>query len=884
MVAFVLQNWDCDGISKDKRKRTAALDETIDALRSIIAGDDTIEPRSARYVLCLMNSSGTGKTTTVIDAAFACNCLHLHIDLRQFGDIVRISGMCSSFFVHPNSSEYLARHDVIEGFTRLYRDELAHLFSACLVAIKSGGLPSRTVRPLRISNPNADIDEATIAWTALVGSIEPGERVVFHFDECQAVFGNSEKVEYPQNGDLSLGHATDEFSKTEAPRLALASLMNALEPFISITRKFAWVFTGRRANLAAFLNVPAKLSCYDVGGNMEDFSAADVYEVFDKYTGIGIPYDHQEDDVKRFFQRLVGPPRVIECFLNSLVALRISDLTTMVSRREDIMKYIAERFCSEFMPGLKELEDKPGVYRTSAEALKFCCIAPLLKLNLMNVSLRRTYWSDLVANGVLRVDLAGSTQSGGVRLGDSVDFVERNCDPVPAYPILQRILCTKTNTPTVLVDILSRLIDSENNNQNWGGKTCEIALLATLAKPRVNEVTAFLSQMGISECLPASSRVEYSKFIRLDIKGDEVVSSWDPSKHECGADLVFEATLDSASGIVENEIASATIQVTYAKSKSVSKLMRNVTGMVQRALELHAATIHTGRPKRTIIVVASARMQLTSEIITKCCSRLAGATYAPFELNTRLPKSDGVTIDSKWVPHRPYALFFVGPGNDIWRRLIVPVMDIVADNKVKMRTAILEKYASGFLAAYRSRSLDSMDTSTHHARSTRSLLKGFLALVIQTLGENHSIVDLMVRHGLTGVCFLVPQVLEHIPTPGFSRANLELIRPLAIFYVKRDGIPFPSDVSVDTASEVVKYIRYWGIVDPDAKIMDACLSRLNRGAMETMTFTDFAECPVALGTKLSVLAVLLSTRSYARTSVQKRVRQYDVDMHDAEVT
>lgn len=880
-------------ISKSRREHTPAVDEVIYTLRAIITGDDFRGHTLPRPpLLYILNSTGTGKTSTVIDAAIACNCVHLHVNLALVKEMVRVVEMCPSFFVHPDSREYLARYDIIEAFSKLYRHELAGLFFACKVALLSAEFsPStREVQPDSISTVSGlNVSDATLEWNALVGSIPSSERVVIHMDECQAVFGEHE---YPHDGYLFDGSDTDRFSVSEAPCLALKSLICTLQPFVTSTRKVAWVFTGLRANLRLFLNVPTMLTCMDVGRRISYFNAESIYRVFSKYVGLdGTPFAALDQRVHRFFQRLVGPPIVIEFLLDAVQFLKISDLTDMISRQSAVVEHIKARLCSSI----------PGLLGLGSETLKFCCIAPLLNLNRLSVNLRQSYWADLVANGVLRVDLEGPIGSGGY-LGprDSNEMNEQGCNLVPAYPLLQSILGSMSRTPHAMVDLLSRLVQCADSSVNSGGRSSDVAFAAALVPPRAANTISWLTSLGISECFTPSVRVcfyddGFDVKGDIDVKNDEIIHSRTCSGVAIGSNLVFEARLNLDCARFAGECVRVVVEVVYGVPESMEQLTNAISKMTGSAISLYESTLPTGRAKRTIIVLACAQMNLTERVQREICSNLIqgerfanqGERFADVGLNNPFPQSDDIASVNGLMASqpgtdstrpgtdstRPYALFLVGPDSPIWSEMLISVKDICNDEKQEMRMAILRKFEPEFLAEYQPGMLVPVYTSTAHRRGSISLLpsspkprmppKGFVALARQTMGGSNQVVDFAERHGLTGLCFLVPEVLEYIPSPGFSATgkSVGLLENLATVYLHREGIRPPSEVSLDAGiSDLISYIRQWGVPQTDAKIMWAFLMRLSKWTVENMSLRGMAGCDVALGTKLSVLAVISSIR------------------------
>lgn len=851
-MSFTIQNLLSEEvITEQNRKYTFAIERTFNALNDVFAMHDMYEECGAKPpILLLMNSRGTGKTCTVIDAAQACDCVHLLITLWEFCGIVDVVSRCSSFFVHPGSDEFLALVDIEKGFERLYRRELVNLFASCRDAIQREPFAPgmRVVIPSPIAcggiPKDSDVEDA---WKEFVESIPAGGRVVMHVDDCHYIFGGIDTTKYPTNEDLVADDPAHRFEVSEAPRLALRSFFYALEPFVSdLQRALAWIFSGTRTNTNMFLNIPASIRSVDLSKYQTGFDTAGVISVFSSYVGLDPAFVRKDPKVVEFFDNFTGPPSVIGRLFLALHRFGIDGLASMMSHRGKIIDYITEAL------GLSN-----PILLSSVDAIKFSCLTPALRPSSLRTDLRERYWRSLTASGLLKVDLNGSPRYGG-HLGprflsdlDQLDFLI-----VHPYPLLHSAMCRRAKTPGKLVHELFCRIESTDDGQNRRGKLFEIAVLAALTSPRRLGAKNFLSFIGVSECLKESILVKPSMRIDFDVQGDEVSLSWDPSSLDCGADIVFEGTLKSDTGRLEK--ASVAIQATYNALKTDDDIEKNVRKMAAQAVNLYRA-----RGRRSIIVFASAGRTPSEHLQARICRALdkAHSGFLKFDRNTPLPTNERISTNGRVALYRPYALFFAGPSSPIFEDLVISVNDICDDKKPEMQMAVLSRYAPELLESYDHTKDSSSGPTCRPREKMSSSARDFLAHVLATVGEQASPIPHAISHyGLTGLSCFVPAVLMLAPQLSWlTTADLDLLKSLSFTYGYSNRIRGPSKISLDAdARDLLHSVREWGSSERDVTVMKTFLQTIALCDIRKLTFESLAGCNATLGAKLAVLAVVKS--------------------------
>lgn len=733
--SYILNQPWFDGKAIPKHILTGVVGRTARRMKELVPRCSVEKPT----VFCVMDCSGVGKTSTVVDAANMCGFLHLHIVLHLFKGIIGVSKRTSEMF---GARDRMRRSMVLRGFSEMFEPQLVPLFDACRAAIitSDSSCDSRTVKPLE--NGSVLSKDVSEAWSSLRRLITerkiPG--VVLHVDEVQAIFSD---LDYPEIEDLR-GSRDDAFAPGDGHRLVLNALVLSLVAYIVGEDRFLWAFTGLRPNLTVCLNVPTVLEVLDLTAYVKYFTVDDVFEVFKMYSAQPLDDSLKKDDrMGSCLRRLSGPPRVMQCFFEALSAEKVANLEDMYSKWSRIEDYIEKRVKANLI----------GLEKVPPEDLRLCYFAPLAnsicaeKEKLASCALKDTNrFSSLVQGGLLRLAPANSPML----------FEE-------AYYFLVRIMSEHMRIPIFVVRALANLVANLQTTPNLLdlGKALEIDFVASFAEPRSEKVTEWLKKkLHVTECLGMSSDIQTSKGMDYSV-GDftAIQNSWDLSSNKSGADLLFDATLccDLAERrTAEGQLASqgqkpegvcVAVQMTMIKDlrkdksggmdghgnarPKVNKITHDVCRMAKCAVDLFKTT-----GKRTVILFGAPCLPELDDLELKelylGLSRASlprkspeGRTYARVTLNQPLPRDrDAVREDGKVEP--PFAVFYVPrqktsllshsdvqivagsegqvvPGDeaDVWKQLIIPVEDINANNTGAMLKCLRDRFLPNSEDLYR---------------------------------------------------------------------------------------------------------------------------------------------------------------------------------------
>lgn len=593
--------------SRDKQVALhISTEATKAACASLTAGD------GARDVLLLMDCSGIGKTSTMVDACKECRFHRIPVDVAGRSGILNVGSRASTFF---SGKAFLCRQEVINGYQALFDIEVLSVLSDCRSLIReSVGEPttiddsSLTMRTLNSLDIHPAVRSAWVDVVKAVGS----SNVLIHFDNIQNMFDMTPN-QRPSNGDLR-DNDDDEFNVTEAPRLTFKALLCTLKPLILSVSNIRWAFSGLRPNLHAALNVRSdtivsgttmpSINYVDLAESIEYFNAAQVYEVFLKHINPRLPVQPSRlasasNEMKVCMKSLTGPPIVIQCFFFALFKNGICDVGDMYKRWNSVEQSVVETLVS-FLPGLD---------KATPEDLRRCCERHFHRYLECDEGFDASsgYWMRMVECGLLRL-----------RVLKSMSGAKSDRFPLP-FPFLLRVLCSRLQLPSFVVRVLTgHVVYLENwRNTSVQGKMFEAVFIASLVESwnRPREVSEWLKDtLGIGDCLKSWSRLEPTRQMNGSMSGGRTVQiSEDLSNDKAATDLLFEASLYSVDDCNTNAEGSPGDQSVSVPQNQPP----DVTGMLDLAPAKSSASELTVLSHKPVVRLSSERacvaIQLTME-------------------------------------------------------------------------------------------------------------------------------------------------------------------------------------------------------------------------------------------------------------------------------
>lgn len=117
-------------------------------------------------------------------------------------------------------------------------------------------------------------------------------------------------------------------------------------------------------------------------------------------------------------------------------------------------------------------------------------------------------------------------------------------------------------------------------------------------------------------------------------------------------------------------------------------------------------------------------------------------------------------------------------------------------------------------------------------------------------------------------------MLRHVRQPDLTIAHAEQLKCIANIHRRCNDLRDPSEVQLNAGGkDLVRYLRQWRLPERDVAKMEAFLAPLDGTRIACLTMGAMGSCAVALGTKLSVLAVISSGRATSQASDSEPVKR-----------
>jgi hypothetical protein len=300
------------------------------------SGDD--KPTCA---ICF-DMSGTGKTTTIMEASKESNSIRAPISLINNDLFVPMLKSCKNMgekLQHPLELTDSISYEVVESyFEQRFETVLAQLFQ-CITAqlntmAATQGATIKVVSPKYISPtsvefPAKNVDVSDI-YKELVKKVNETDRLlVIHLDDCQEFFCGLTKTTGMNNGTLRVG---------DIMGLALRLFSKEVAK-LKQSRHILWIFSGTRPNLSLEMRVASNFDdIYNVVDDFHDFDLNCVSTVLGNYYQLENLKIEFKSILEDKMKNLCGPPKFLKWFILSAQKKSLQSSQDLVDQWDNIEK------------------------------------------------------------------------------------------------------------------------------------------------------------------------------------------------------------------------------------------------------------------------------------------------------------------------------------------------------------------------------------------------------------------------------------------------------------------------------------------------------------------------------------------------------------------
>ena len=260
--------------------------------------------------------SGTGKTTTIVEASKNSNSIIAPISLIDDVLFRPLLKSCKTMGTKQNPSlglqDLISYSNVEDYFEERFEIVLAQLFQSIIDKLINID-PEATFIEITIpkynypTKPGFDekMDSSAEAYERLTEIVKGLKRLlVIHLDDCQEFFCGLTKTTEIVDGKLKVG---------EVMGYALQNF-NQKVSSLKKCRHILWVFSGTRPNLDLKMKVASKFwEAYDVVDYLSDFDNETISHLLGKYFQL----DDISEALKEKINHLCGPPKLLTWFIVS---------------------------------------------------------------------------------------------------------------------------------------------------------------------------------------------------------------------------------------------------------------------------------------------------------------------------------------------------------------------------------------------------------------------------------------------------------------------------------------------------------------------------------------------------------------------------------------
>lgn len=310
-------------------------------------------------VITCFDTSGSGKTTTVMEASKRCDAC-VAIISPNFTKCLRnaldsCETICSLAFKNGSLVE---RKQVEMIFSQRFDSVLKAIFSTIALTLEEKADASLVMRIQDVeyispSSNNQSISETVsdcdLAFKRMNKALK-GRKLVMYVDDCQLFYCGvipSSVVQDPNNSPKRI-------PASEINALALRVFSQRMSSFANATN-LAWVFTGTRPTLLTEITLSSGLDAIDSSELLVDFNPQHIRTILSNFFNLsGLTETQLCQFEESYCTRLSGPPKMIQFFLLAaskiLYSKSASDNNTIVSFQElvDNWEKIEDGACALF--------------------------------------------------------------------------------------------------------------------------------------------------------------------------------------------------------------------------------------------------------------------------------------------------------------------------------------------------------------------------------------------------------------------------------------------------------------------------------------------------------------------------------------------------------
>jgi hypothetical protein len=500
------------------------------------------EPNPDAKPTCVncFDMSGSGKTTTIMEAAKNSNSFRVPISLidnllfRPLLDSCKNMGETQDPPLDPE--DYISYEKVERYFEKRFQTVLTQLFQ-CIIekfnALESSNwntgsnlihvtLPDY-ISPTKPGFPDL-YKSLSVTLKELVQTIQKLNRLlVIHLDDCQEFFcGLTKNVEQRDDGKVKVG---------EIMGLALR-LFSRQVCALGKYKEILWVFSGTRPNLYLEMKIASKFGePYDVSKHLKDFNIDNVATVLGNYFDL----ENCPDTLKEKMQNLTGPPKLLYWFLLSTGNFKFESMAELEDKWNKVEQGAIILYENQIESTIKSFRMSPDLH---VYARNLCLLYTHSFINneegFLEFRSLPSSWLPFIEAGLIRV-----LKNGEWKLYPPNRFLVKIFNNYIKW----------FNWDTV-VDLVAN-IRSSSSSTNLKGKVFEFLFALEIQSPSVSALWRELgSMMKIKPKLDWNPAIQLIGQVTSHLDQNVIYVMIDPARDKSKTDVVFFAeTIESSTPV-----------------------------------------------------------------------------------------------------------------------------------------------------------------------------------------------------------------------------------------------------------------------------------------------------------------------------------------------
>ena len=479
--------------------------------------------------------SGTGKTTTIVEASKNSNSIRAPfslIDDLLFKPLLKSCKTMGNPDPPMKKTDFIDYETVEDYFALRFETGLAQLFEGIMEQLAQIE-PTATVIEVTIPDyisPTKPVFPDVIAnlsstYKKLLSTIKGlGRLLVIHLDDCQEFFcGLTETVKVDKTKSVKVG---------ELMGFALR-LFSRQVSSLKKSPNILWVFSGTRPNLGLEMKVASKFwKPFDVSEYLCDFNFDNICQIIQSYFLVNgsLPL------FKNKMEHLCGPPKLVSFFIQSSVEFSLESVDDFIQNWDKIER----RAIIIYREQIKGTIDSFGLASDELEhyARNFCLLHTHLFINCPEGYLKfeklPSSWLPFIEAGLIRVR-PKSASICGQRISGWYVF--------PPNRFLVKIFNEFVNwfTWENIQDLVAN-IKASATTTTLKGKVFEYLFALELLAPSDSKLWKQLGDtMKIQPKLDWKPRIKMMGTVTSDLSQNEVHIMTDPDYKKSKTDVVFFA-------------------------------------------------------------------------------------------------------------------------------------------------------------------------------------------------------------------------------------------------------------------------------------------------------------------------------------------------------